>query len=421
LESIPLSALVLALVACLLTSAFFSAAETAMMALNRYRLHSHAREGNRFALRTAALLKHTDKLLGVILLGNTLINTLSATLSTLITAKLFAGNEFALGIATLLVAFAILVVSEAIPKVLAASYPQQMAYGASYPLSFLLRLFYPAVWFVNLFVAGLLRLFRLRRPDGEHAPLSREELRMLVLEAGHFIEKKHHSILMNLFELENISVDDVMTPRHEIEAINLSAPIDEIRRQLATCHHTRLPVYEDDRDNVLGIVHVRKVLHASLDDITHENLREIIRAPYFIPAGTPLFTQMQAFQENNRRIGLVVDEYGELRGLVTFEDILEQMVGEFTSNSPGYGTLAKPQGDGSTLLDGKANLRELNRKLGTSFPLTGPKTLNGLILEYFEAIPEQGTCLEIAGQRLEIVQTQDRNIKSVRLYGRTKA
>lgn len=387
-----------------------------MMALNRYRMNSEARSGNRFATRTAALLKHTDKLLGVILLGNTVINTLSATLSTLITAKLFAGNEFALGIATLLVAFLILVVSEAIPKVLAASYPQQMAYASSYPLSFLLRLFYPAVWFVNLFVAGLLKLLRLKRPDGEHQPLSREELRMLVLEAGHFIEKKHHSILLNLFELESISVDDVMTPRHEIEAIDLGVPIDEIRRQLATSHHTRLPVYEDDRDNMLGFVHIRKVLNASLDDITLESLREIIREPYFIPAGTPLFTQMQAFQENHRRIGLVVDEYGELRGLVTFEDILEQMVGEFTSNAPGSSASMKKQDDGSYMLDGKTSLRELNRKLGTQFPLDGPKTLNGLILEYFEDIPEPATCLEIAGARMEVVQTQDRNIRSVRLY-----
>ncbi|WP_374347544.1 HlyC/CorC family transporter [Chitinimonas sp.] len=416
MDAIPLSALVLALVACLLTSAFFSASETAMMAINRYRLNSHAREGNRLAIRTGLLLKQTDKLLGVILLGNTLINTLSATLCTLITAKLFEGNEFALGIATLLVAFAILVVSEAVPKVLAAAYPQPIAYGVSYPLSFLLKLFYPAVWFVNLFVSGLLNLLRLKRPSGEHTPLSREELRMMVLEAGHFIEKKHHSILVNLFELENISVDDVMVPRHAIEAIDLSAPIAEVRRQLATCHHTRLPVYEGDPDNVLGLLHIRKVLNTSLDDISIERLREVIREPYFIPASTPLFTQMQAFQENHRRIGLVVDEYGELRGLVTLEDILEQMVGEFTSNAPGYSTQIKPQDDGSILVDGKTSLRELNRKLGTPFPLAGPKTLNGLILEYFEDIPDAATCLEISGIRMEILQTQDRNIKSVKLY-----
>ena len=416
MDTVPLSWLFAALVASLFGSAFFSGAETAMMALNRYRMNSDAHHGNRFAARTAALLKRTDKLLGVILLGNTLINTLSATLATLITARLFAGNELALGIATLLVAASILIISEATPKVLAASYPQTFAYGASYPLSFLLRLFSPAVWFVNLFVAGLIKLFRLRGPTGEHAPLSVEELRVLVLEAGNFIEKKHHSILLNLFELEHVTVDDVMTPRHLIEALDISAPIEEVRRQLMTCHHTRLPVYEDDPDNLLGLIHIRKVLHASQGEIEIAHLREIMREPYFIPSGTPLFTQMQAFQENQRRMGMVVDEYGELLGLVTLEDILEQMVGEFTSNAPSLGHLFKPQADGSMLVDGKASLRELNRKLGTVFPVSGPKTLNGLILEYFEDIPESGTCMEIAGQRMEIVQTQDRSIRSVKLY-----
>lgn len=416
MEDIPISWLFVALGVCLFASAFFSASETAMMALNRYRLNNQAREGNRFAKQTLVLLKQTDRLLGVILLGNTLLNTLSATLTTLISARLFMGNEIALAVATLLVSFFILVFSEATPKVLAASYPQPLAYAASYPLAFLLRLFAPAVWFVNLFVAAMIRILRLRQSNGDHTPLSSEELRLLVLEAGNFIEKKHHSILLNLFELESITVDDVMIPRHEIEAIDLAAPVEEIRRQLATCHHTRLPVFEHESDDVLGIVHVRKVLHSGLEELTAESLRDIMREPYYIPSGTPLFTQIQAFQENQRRIGLVVDEYGELRGLVTFEDILEQMVGEFTSNAPSSSSAMRLQSDGSTMLDGKANLRELNRKLKTRFPLDGPKTLNGLILEYFEAIPEPGTCIEIKGHRMEIVQTQDRHIRSVKLY-----
>ncbi len=369
-----------------------------MMALNRYRLTNDVRAGNRFAIKTAELLKRTDKLLGVILLGNTLLNTASATLSTLITAKLFSESELALGLTALAVGFAILVLSESTPKVLAAAYPQFTAYATSYPLYLMLRVFSPAVWFVNLFVAGLMRLFRLRRPGDEQAPLSREELRTLVLEASHFIAQKHHSILVNLFELESITVDDVM------------------RRRLTTCHHTRLPVYDDDPDNVLGIIHVRKVLHASQGEITVDTLREIMREPYFIPSSTPLFTQIQAFQENHRRLGLVVDEYGELQGLVTLEDILEQMVGEFTSNSPAQGNLLKSHDDGNLLVDGKASLRELNRKLATQFPVDGPKTLNGLILEYFEDIPDAGTCLEIAGQRMEILQTHDRSIRSVKLY-----
>lgn len=387
-----------------------------MMAINRYRLNSHAREGNRFALQTQKLLNKTDQLLGVILLGNTLVNTLSATLTTLIAARLFVGNELVLGLAALLVGFAILVFSEATPKVLAATYPQPIAYAASYPLAFLLRVFTPAVWFVNLFVLGVIRLFRLNRIHEGSAPLSSEELRLLVLEAGKLIEKKHHSILLNLFELESITVDDVMTPRHEMETIDLTHPIEEIRRQLSTCHHTRLPVYEGESDDILGIVHARQVLHSGLENLSAEGLRAIIREPYYIPSGTPLFTQIQAFQENRRRIGLVVDEYGELRGLVTLEDILEQMVGEFTSSAPTTSHLIREQADGRLMVEGKANLRELNRKLGTRFPLTGPKTLNGLILEYFEAIPEPGTCLEIAGHRMEIIQTQDRHIRSIHIY-----
>ncbi|BCL74301.1 hypothetical protein JHS3_00370 [Jeongeupia sp. HS-3] len=416
MEDTPLSALFIALIVCLASSAFFSAAETAMMAINRYRLAGKVRKGFRPAVRTQKLLNETETLLGIILLGNTIINTASATLATLITARLFAGNEFALGIAVLLVAFAILVLSEATPKVIAATHPEPVAYFASGPLALLLRLFYPAVWLVNVFVDALLRLMHLRKHKNNDTALSPDELRLLVLESGRFMEKKHHTILLNLFELAKITVDDVMTPRHQMEMVDLDMPADLLRQQLFTSHHSRLPIYAGNPDNVLGILPARKLLSLTEDNTDADAVRSLMRQPYFIPSGTPLFTQLQNFQENHRRMGLVVDEYGELLGLVTLEDILEQMIGEFTTHSPATTSPFARQSDGSLLLDGASSLRDLNRKLKLGLPTNGPKTLNGLILEYFEDIPETGTCMVIAGQRLEVVQTQDRSIRVVRLY-----
>lgn len=416
LNDIPLSVLIIALAVCLICSAFFSLSETAMMAVNRYRMKTQSRLGVRGARLAEGLLAHTDRLLGVILLGNNLINSASASLAAIITFRLLGENEYALGIGTVAVTFLILVFSEATPKILAAAYPEAVAFKVSYLLKPLTWLFYPAIWFVNLFVHGLLWLMRLKPTHSDNPNLSPEELRILVLESGSFIEKKHHSILVNLFELDNITVDDVMTPRNQIEAINIDLPADELRKQLATCHHTRMPVFRDTPDNVLGFVHVRKVLHTSLEAICSETLLSILREPYFIPAGTPLFTQLQNFQENRRRMGLVVDEYGELQGLVTLEDILEEIIGEFTTQSPTQMRGITPQPDGDYLLEGAMLLRDLNRRLHLNLPTDGPKTLNGLILEYFQDIPEAGTCLRLHGHRLEVVQTVNRSVKVVRLY-----
>lgn len=389
--------------------------ETAMMAINRYRLASRAQTGYGPAILTQRLLQRPDRLLGVILLGNNFINTVAAAVATLITFKLAGQNELALALATSLVTFAILIFSEATPKVIAATYPEPIAYATCYPLAFLQKILYPAVWFVNLFVVGLLRLLHLRREhDGDQA-LAPDELRLLVIESARFMEQKHHSILLNLFELTSITVDDVMTPRHLIESIDINAEQDALQETLLTCHHTRLPVHSSDPDNIIGILHVRKIFSMRTEEINAGNLREVMRAPYFIPSGTPLFTQLQNFQGNRRRIGMVVDEYGELQGLVTLEDILEQIIGEFTTNAPGTGGRFDLQPDGSVLLDGAAPLREINRKLKMHFALDGPKTLNGLILEYFQDIPDAGTCLVISGHRMEILQTQDRSIRAVRL------
>ncbi|MBZ0104522.1 MAG: HlyC/CorC family transporter [Sulfuricella denitrificans] len=417
MDDTPTSVLLGALVALLILSGFFSISETSMMALNRYRLKHLAQSGHRGARLATQLLARTDKLLGVILLGNNLVNAAAATLVTIITVRLLGEGELALTIGTLTVTFAILVFSEITPKVMGAAYPERIALPLSFVLTPLLKIFYPIIWFVNLFVQGLLWILRLNPGSATASSLSQEELRTLVLEAGHYIPKKHQSILINLFELENITVDDVMTPRNQIEAIDIDAPAEEILRQLSTSHHTRIPVYQGQLDNIIGLVHVRKVLHQTqIGELDAEALRDIMREPYFIPASTAVFTQLQHFQENQRRMGMVVDEYGELLGLVSLEDILEEIVGEFTTHAPAQAGAYRPQEDGSWLVDGSSLLRDLNRKLGLQFPLDGPKTLNGLILEHLEDIPEAGISLKINGVTLEIMQTQDRSVKGVRIF-----
>ena len=415
MDDIPLSALLAVLALILIVSGFFSIAETSMMALNRYRLKYLVKRGHRGAKLTSQLLDNTDKLLGVILLGNNLLNAAAAALVTVITIRLFGDNEWSLTLGTLAVTFFILVFSEITPKVMGASYPERIAIPSSYILAPLLRLFYPVVWFVNLFVKLLLWLLRLK-PVTADTRLNMEELRTLVLEAGHYIPPKHQSIFLNLFELENIGVDDIMIPRNQIEAIDLDAPEEIIREQLATSHHSRLPVYRGRLDNIVGVIHIRHVLHQVRNrEINAEMLQEIVREPYFIPAGTSLFSQLQHFQENRHHIGLVVDEYGELLGLVSLEDILEEIVGEFAARPTAHGGIY-PQDDGSWLVDGGCSLRDLNRKLKLKLPLDGPKTLNGLVLEHFEDIPEAGTSFKINGHTLEIVQTQDRIVKVVRIF-----
>jgi Mg2+/Co2+ transporter CorB len=280
----------------------------------------------------------------------------------------------------------------------------------------LLKLAYPVTWFVNLFVRGLLWLMRLQPHSNQAHTLSMEELRTLILEGGNFLPQKHQNILLNLFDLESITVEDAMTPRNQIEAIDIESPPGEIRRQIAISNHTRLPVYRERLDDIIGIVHVRKVLNLSEGEhIDARTLTEVLREPYFIPMGTPLLTQLQNFQEQQDRMGLVVDEYGELKGLLTLEDILEEIIGEFTTQSPLQTARFRRMEDGSIIVEGGTLLRDMNRKLGYKFPLDGPKTLNGLILEHFQDIPESGTSLKLAGYPLEVLQTQDRVIKSVRL------
>ena len=388
-----------------------------MMAINRYRLKHAAEMGQRGAQLTQALLDRTDKLLGVILLGNNLVNIAAATLSTIISIRLFGDSDIALSVATLILTFLILVFSEVTPKVLGSSYPERIAYPAAYLLTPLLKLAYPVVWFVNLFVQGILKALRIKPPEpGQGTSLGLQELRTIVLESSGRLPREHHRILVNLLELEDITVDDVMTPRSQIEAVDLADDPERLRQQLTTSHHTRLVVQQDSLDTVLGVLHIRRVLHALTgEEIDPGMLRENLEEPYFVPAGTPLFTQLNNFQRGRRRLALVVDEYGELQGLVTLEDLLEEMVGEFTTQAPSDVGYLRRDADGSWLVEGGVSLRHLNRKLGLDLPLDGPKTLNGLLLEHFEDIPEAGVSIKLGDVPVEIVQTQDRAVKMARI------
>ncbi|HRE14222.1 MAG TPA: CNNM domain-containing protein [Usitatibacteraceae bacterium] len=416
MDHIPLAWLAVIQMTLLLSSGFFSIAETSMMALNRYRLKHLVRQGRRSARLTHDLLDHTDRLLGVILLGNNLINAASTVVATLLCTRLFGEGEMTLAIATAGVTFGILVFSEITPKVIGATYPEAFALPSAYVLTPLLRLAYPVVWFVNLFVQALLKVLMVR-PRGEgDGQLSMEELRTLVLEGGKFIPPKHQSIFLNLFELQGMTVDDTMTPRGQIEGIDLEDDLDDIHVAISTAHHTRLVVYEGSLDRVLGVLHVRKFLNASRrEPLDKDGIREILRSPYYVPEGTPLLEQLSQFQAQLRHVGLVVDEYGEILGLVTLQDILEEIVGEFTSQKPMAGGLFQKEADGAVVAEGTCPLRVLNRKAGFRFPLDGPKTINGLVLEALEDIPEPGTALIVSGHPVEILQVHDRMVKVVRI------
>jgi len=419
LDAIPLEALLGALVLLLVLSGFFSGSETSMMAVNRYRLKTLSKAGHRGAHLAEKLLARTDKLLSAILIGNNLVNSAAAALVTVIVFRMFGESELALTLATLLVTFLILIFSEVTPKVIGASWPERIAPIVSFPLTFLVKLLRPVIWFVNLFVQAQLRALRLNPSAASNRSMGVEELRTLLAESGSLLPSQHHSILSNLFDLEKVTVNDAMLPRSQIEAIDLSADEDEIVRQLGTSHHARLPVYDGEPNNVIGILHVRRALARLQEDtFDAEKFRSWLREPYFIPSGTSLYVQLTQFQATRQSLGLVVDEYGELLGLVTVVDILEEIVGEFTAVLPGGQDDNNLQPDGSYLVDGVSSLRELNRKLKLQLPIDGPRTLNGLLLEYLEAMPEAGVSVLIAGYPIEIVQVQDRMVKTAKIGSR---
>ncbi len=412
--NVPLWVLVAALIILLILSSFFSGSETGLISLNRYRLRHLARAGHRGALLAEHLLKRPDRVIGIVLLGSTLANAFATAIATLIALRI--GGSSTVLVATILIALLLLIFGDLAPKTLAALHPEKLAFPAAFALTPLLRVFYPIVWVVNLLANGVLRLFGVLVNSPTIHSMSQEELRSVVMEAGGLVPKRHQRMLLNILDLESITVEDIMVPRNEISGIDISADWDEIMAQLRTSQHTRLPVYEDSIDDVLGFVHAREFLHLVMhQEPTREKLREILRAAYFVPEGTPLQRQILNFQAAKRRIGLVVDEYGDIQGLVTLEDILEEIVGEFTSDPAAQQKDLYKEADGSYLVNGNANVRALNRTMNWHLPTTGPKTLNGLILEYLETIPQPGTSLKLAGYPLEIVQTSGSAVKTVRI------
>jgi Mg2+/Co2+ transporter CorB len=416
-EQLPLSWQIAALVVLLALSAFFSIAETAMMAINRYRLRHLLAQGHGGARRVSELLKRTDRLLGGILIGNTLVMVGATMISGLIAVRLFGGDKVVYFVSTLVISFLIIVFSEITPKVIGATYPEKSALLLSYVLKPMMRLLDLPAWFVNLFVRPLLWMLRIRTDQSSDTPkLSPEEIRTLVLESSSFMPKKHLAILLNLFDVEAVTVQDIMVPRARIESIKLDDDMETIVRQLATSYHMRLPVFRSALGEVVGVLHLRKVLAAlptrTLDKAALESL---LVEPYFVPATTPALSQIQYFQENRERIALVVDEYGELMGLVTLEDIIEEIIGKFTTSLPSAAPLAWDD-EGSATADGAMPVREVNRALGLNLPLDGPRTLNGLILEHLQDIPEADVSIKIGNVPIEIVHAQGRTVKTVRIF-----
>lgn len=415
LHDIPIWALFGALVLLILFSAFFSGSETGLISLNRYRLRHLSKDGNPGALRASELLRRPDRLIGLILLGNNFVNILASSIATIIALRLLGDDGIM--VATLLLTLVVLIFSEITPKTLAALHPERFAFPATLILKPLLRVLYPLVWLLNTIPNGLLRLMGISQEDVDSHNISSEELRTVVNEAGAMIPQRHQKMLLSILDLERVTVEDIMVPRNEIGGLDLDDDWEAILKQISTSQHTRLPVYQGDINNVLGFVHLRNVLSLQhRDALTREDLMEVIRETYFIPEGTPLNTQLLNFQKQRRRIGLVVDEYGDIQGLVTLDDILEEIVGEFTTD-PAAATSKEihPQDDGSFLVEGSANIRELNRIMHWDLPTNGPKTLNGMITEYLETIPEAGTSLLLEGYPIEIVQTSSSSVKTVRI------
>jgi Mg2+/Co2+ transporter CorB len=407
-----------ALVALLALSAFFSIAETAMMAFNRYRLKHLVARGVRSAVLVDQMLKRTDRLLGGILIGNTLVIAASSTISSLAAVRLLGDDKLAYAIGTLGISFLIIVFSEITPKVIGATYPERSALLLVYVLKPVMWLLSPVAWFTNLFARPLLLLLGIRPgKDSEELKLSPEEIRTLVLESSSFMPKKHLAILLNLFDLGAVTVQDIMVPRAKIEALKLDDDMDTIVHHIVTSYHQRLPVFRSARGEVVGVLQLKKVLAAlptgTLDKPTLESM---LSEPYFVPATTPVLPQMQYFQENRERIALVVDEYGELMGLVTLEDIIEEIIGKFTTSLPTAHAAVSWDASGTAVAEGTMPVREVNRALGLSLPTDGPKTLNGLLLEHLQDIPEADVSIKIGNVPMEIVHAQGRTIKTVRVF-----
>jgi len=410
----PLVSLLLILVVLILVSGFFSGSEIGMMSLNRYRLRHLVKKKNKQAIRVYTLLQRPDKLLSVVLIGNTLANIIASTVATLIGQQLY--GSLGVAIATMILTMVILVISEMMPKTLAALHPQRIAFAASLPLVILQKFMAPLVYITSLMSNGMLRLFGVTLDQAQREALTGEELRSVVNEAGVLMPSEHKGMLIGLLDLEQATVEDIMIPVSDIIGIDLDKPWPDILDQLETAQHTRLPLFHGGIDHLAGMVHVRDVLNLSLEEsLDKDSLLKVMQAPYFTPAGTPLNIQILNFQKEKKRISFVVDEYGDLKGLITMEDILEEVVGDFTTN---IATLSKDiiqQEDNSYIVDASITLRSLKRLLAWHLPMIGPRTLSGLIIEHLGYIPPADCCLTIDTFRIEVLKVSDNMVKTVRM------
>jgi Mg2+/Co2+ transporter CorB len=422
MNDISLGALFAILAFLILLSGFFSGSETALMSINRYRLKHLAKNKHAGALRVSKLLERPDRLIGIILLGNNFVNILASSLSTVIALKLIKDfnlditAEIAIAASAGVLTFVILIFAEVTPKTLSALNPEKIAFPASFIYIPLLKIFYPVVYITNAIANKLISLSGSQSKNTDDTALSSEELKTVVLEAGSLIPKPHQKMLLGILDLEKALIEDIMVPRREVLGININDSTEQIINQISNAKHTKLPIYEETLDNIKGVLHIRKALHAILNETFEKSiLLNLMREPYFIPEGTSLTRQLLYFQQQRRRTAVVVNEYGDVNGLLTIEDILEEIVGEFNGLPTSMRNMRSAE-DGCIIVDGTEHIRELNRRLGLKLPTNGPKTLNGLILEHFEDIPESGISLKLAGNPVEILQIQGNTVKTVKFY-----
>ncbi|MDG2087198.1 MAG: CNNM domain-containing protein [Arenicellaceae bacterium] len=414
MQNIPTEILALLLVALIVTSACFSASETAMMAINRYRIKHKAQTGHRPSILIDELLQAPDRLLSTILIGNNIANISATALATIIGLKLY--GDVGIAIATAILVLIILVFAEVAPKTLAATRPELIAYPAAYVLKFLQTAFSPVIWLVNICSNRFLKIFGVSL-ESRGSSLNPDELRAAVIESKGLINENHHKMLLRIFEFDKMCVDDVMVPRQELETVDINDSWEEVVDQLATSHHTRILIYKDHIDNLLGVIHMRQLFHLSQspEGLNCDTVTEMIQPPYFLPESTTLSSALLQLQEQKYKFGVVVDEYGDIEGIITIEEIIEEIVGDFTMVLPGLDEGIKIEEDGSFLASGSVNLRELNRQLNWNLPTDGAKTLNGLILDYLEDIPQPATTVRLGDFLIEIIQTRGTAVTETRL------
>ncbi|MGY6090871.1 HlyC/CorC family transporter [Avibacterium paragallinarum] len=416
MDSIPLSTLFITLIILLILSAYFSSSETGLLSANRYRMRFLAEKGHKGAKKAEKLLKKTDILLSLILICNNLVNISASAIATIIGMRLY--GDMGVAIATGILTFAMLIFAEIFPKTIAALYPEKVAFLSSHILTPLLKLFSPIVFVMNVIIRGLMKLFRVKN-EVKTSSLSTEELRAIVNQSGQFIPSAHQNMLLSILDLEKVTVDDIMVPRNDIGSINIDDDWKAIMRQLNHSAHSKVVLYKESMDeNVLGILRVREAYRLMLDknEFSKETLIRAVDEAYFIPEGTPLNAQLVNFRNKKERIGLVVDEYGDIKGLVTLEDILEEIVGEFTtSTAPSIDEEVTQQSDGSMIIEGSANIRDLNKLFDWHLDTDEARTFNGLILEHLEEIPDEGTVCEINGLKITILEVADNMVKQARV------